>query len=47
LPSLPFFVLSWHRLGPAFTFKSFGAVAPVSFFTVLAPRVERFELLNA
>lgn len=44
--SLPFFVLSWFRLGPAFTFKSFGAVALVSACTTLAPKVVRFELLN-
>ena len=44
--SLPFFVLSWYRLGPAFTFKSFGAVALVSACTTLAPKVVRFELLN-
>lgn len=44
--SLPFFVLSWVRLGPVFTFKSFGAVALVSTCTTLAPKVVRFELLN-
>lgn len=44
--SLPFFVLSWVRLGPVFTFKSFGAVALVSACTTLAPKVVRFELLN-
>jgi uncharacterized membrane-anchored protein YitT (DUF2179 family) len=44
--SLPFFVLSWFRLGPAFTFKSLGAVALVSACTLLAPKVVRFELLN-
>jgi uncharacterized membrane-anchored protein YitT (DUF2179 family) len=37
--SLPFFMLSWYRLGPAFTFKSFGAVALVSACTTLAPKV--------
>ena len=46
LLSLPFFVLSWYRLGLAFTFKSFGAVALVSVCTTLAPKVVRFELLN-
>ncbi len=46
LLSLPFFVLSWVRLGPAFTFKSFGAVVLVSACTTLAPKVVRFELLN-
>ncbi len=44
--SLPFFVLSWYRLGPVFTYKSFGAVALVSACTTLAPKVVRFELLN-
>lgn len=44
--SLPFFVLSWFRLGAEFTFKSFAAVALVSVCTALAPRVVRFELLN-
>lgn len=44
--SLPFFMLSWVRLGHAFTYKSFGAVALVSACTTLAPQVVRFELLN-
>lgn len=44
--SLPFFVLSWVRLGPEFTVKSFVAVALVSSCNALAPRVVRFELLN-
>lgn len=44
--SLPFFALSWFRLGAEFTGKSFGAVAMVSAFTALAPKVVRFELLN-
>lgn len=46
LLSLPFFGLSWFRLGAAFTIKSFLAVLLVSIFTALAPRVVRFELLN-
>src|SRR4051812_25750194 len=37
--SLPFFVLSWRRLGKEFTVKSFVAVALVSLFTELAPKV--------
>ncbi|MBP6903515.1 MAG: YitT family protein [Burkholderiaceae bacterium] len=45
--SLPFFGLAWQRLGPEFTLKSFAAVALVSLCTTLAPRVVRFELLNA
>jgi uncharacterized membrane-anchored protein YitT (DUF2179 family) len=44
--SLPFFWLSWRRLGREFTAKSFCAVALVSTCTALAPRVVRFELLN-
>ena len=44
--SLPFFWLSWARLGPAFTLKSLAAVALVSLCTALAPQVVRFELLN-
>ena len=44
--SLPFFGLSWRRLGAAFTIKSLCAVALVSLFTAWAPRVVRFELLN-
>lgn len=45
--SLPFFWLSWRRLGTAFTLKSLVAVTLVSLFTALAPQVVRFELLNA
>jgi uncharacterized membrane-anchored protein YitT (DUF2179 family) len=45
--SLPFFWLSWRRLGTAFTLKSLVAVTLVSLCTALAPRVVRFELLNA
>ena len=44
--SLPFFWLSWRRLGPVFTVKSLVAVTLVSVFTALAPKVVRFELLN-
>jgi uncharacterized membrane-anchored protein YitT (DUF2179 family) len=44
--SLPFFWLSWRRLGREFTVKSFCAVALVSACTALAPKVIRFELLN-
>lgn len=44
--SLPFFWLSWWRLGREFTVKSFLAVALVSACTALAPKAVRFELLN-
>jgi uncharacterized membrane-anchored protein YitT (DUF2179 family) len=46
LLSLPFFGLSWFRLGAEFTIKSFFAVLMVSVFTAFAPRVVRFELLD-
>ena len=44
--NLPFYWLAWKRLGPAFTVKSFVAVAMVSAFTALAPRVVRFAVLD-
>lgn len=44
--SLPFFWLSWARLGREFTLKSFSAVSLVSVCTAFAPKVVRFELLN-
>ena len=44
--SLPFFWLSWQRLGREFTLKSFLAVALVSLCTALAPKAVRFELLD-
>lgn len=44
--SLPFFWLSWQRLGREFTFKSFLAVTLVAACTALAPKVVRFEFLN-
>lgn len=44
--SLPFFCLSWQRLGQEFTLKSFLAVVLVSACTALAPKAVRFELLN-
>lgn len=46
LLSLPFFGLSWFRLGAEFTLKSFVAVLLVSLFTAFAPRVVRFEVLD-
>lgn len=45
--SLPFFALAWTRLGPEFTLKSLLSVALVSLFTAAAPKVVRFEVLNA
>ena len=44
--NLPFYWLAWKRLGPAFTLKSFAAVAMVSAFTAMAPSVVRFEKLD-
>lgn len=44
--SLPFFGLSWFRLGKEFTFKSFLAVAMVSVCTAMAPKLVRFEFIN-
>jgi len=44
--NLPFFAISWFRLGAEFTIKSFAAVTLVSVYTALAPKVVRFELLN-
>ncbi len=44
--SLPFFGLSWSRLGAEFTLKSLLAVALVALCTATAPRVVQFELLN-
>lgn len=44
--SVPFFWLSWQRLGREFTLKSFLAVTLVSACTALAPKVVRFEFLN-
>ncbi len=46
LLNLPFFGVSWFRLGATFTVKSFAAVLLVSVFTALAPKVVRFELLD-
>jgi len=46
LLSLPFFGLSWFRLGAEFTIKSFFSVLLVSLFTAFAPTVVRFELLD-
>jgi uncharacterized membrane-anchored protein YitT (DUF2179 family) len=46
LLSLPFFGLSWFRLGAEFTLKSFAAVLLVSLFTAFAPKVVRFEVLD-
>ncbi|MCR5865532.1 MULTISPECIES: YitT family protein [Aquincola] len=44
--NLPFYWLAWKRLGPAFTVKTFIAIALVSVFTELAPQVVSFDRLH-
>lgn len=44
--NLPFYWLAWRRLGPAFTLKTFVAVALVSLATWFAPRVVSFDRLH-
>lgn len=44
--NLPFYWLAWKRLGPAFTVKTFIAIALVSAFTELAPQVVSFDRLH-
>lgn len=41
--NLPFYWLAWQRMGRAFTVKTFVAVALLSAFTELQPRVIAFE----
>lgn len=36
--NIPFYILGWWRMGPAFTIKTFAAVAAVSALTMLMPR---------
>jgi uncharacterized membrane-anchored protein YitT (DUF2179 family) len=40
--NLPFYWLAWRRLGPAFTVKTFVAIALVSAFTLMQPRLLTF-----
>jgi uncharacterized membrane-anchored protein YitT (DUF2179 family) len=44
--SMPFFWLSWKRLGIEFTLKSMLSVVLVSACTALAPKVVRFEVID-
>lgn len=44
--NLPFYGLAWRQLGWEFTLKTFVAVAMVSGFTALAPRVVSFDTLD-
>lgn len=43
LINLPFYVLAWKRMGPAFTIKTFAAVALLSLFTWLLPQGLSFD----
>jgi uncharacterized membrane-anchored protein YitT (DUF2179 family) len=40
--NLPFYWLAWRRLGPAFAVKTFVAIALVSAFTLVQPRLFNF-----
>jgi uncharacterized membrane-anchored protein YitT (DUF2179 family) len=40
--NLPFYWLAWRRLGPAFTIKTFVAIALVTAFTLVQPRLFNF-----
>jgi uncharacterized membrane-anchored protein YitT (DUF2179 family) len=40
--NLPFYWLAWRRLGPAFTVKTFIAIALVSVFTLVQPHLFNF-----
>jgi uncharacterized membrane-anchored protein YitT (DUF2179 family) len=44
--SMPFFWLSWKRLGVEFTLKSMLSVVMVSACTAFAPKVVRFEVID-
>jgi uncharacterized membrane-anchored protein YitT (DUF2179 family) len=44
--NLPFYILALRTMGRAFTLKTFCAVAALSLFTELMPRVLRFEALH-
>lgn len=44
--NLPFYILAWVRMGPRFTIKSFVAVAMLSAFSELMPRLLAFERLD-
>ncbi|WP_281981863.1 YitT family protein [Thalassorhabdomicrobium marinisediminis] len=44
--NLPFYVLAWVRMGPAFTLKSFVCVALVSAMTELFPQLITFDTLD-
>ena len=44
--NLPFYVFGWHRLGHAFTFKTFAAVGLLSVYVELLPQWLGFSYLN-
>ncbi len=44
--NLPFYILAWLRMGPRFTVKSFIAVAMVSGFAELFPKLIALDTLN-
>ncbi len=44
--SLPFYGLTWKRMGRTFTFKTFAAVGLLALLTYLMPSVLQFEQLN-
>ncbi|PVA08254.1 YitT family protein [Thalassorhabdomicrobium marinisediminis] len=44
--NLPFYLLAWVRMGPAFTLKSFVCVAMVSAMTELFPQLITFDTLD-
>ena len=46
LINLPFYWLAWRRMGRAFTFKTFAAVALLSTFTEFQPLTLHFESLH-
>ena len=46
LINLPFYWLAWRRMGRAFTFKTFAAVALLSTFTEFQPLALHFESLH-
>ncbi len=43
--NLPFYVLAWKRMGPAFTVKTFAAVALMSLFTYMLQHVMKIAVL--
>ncbi|MDT8989732.1 YitT family protein [Curvibacter sp. APW13] len=44
--NLPFYLLAWRRMGPAFTVKTFAAVALLAVFTNALPQWIHFDVLH-